>query len=122
VYTVDEFKERVKKHPKKSKMGNKPKVYNGVRYQSTAEAHHAGNLDFAIKAGLVERWERQISYKLVVNGVLITTYILDFRVFFTDGTIQYQDVKGRHEGVPYDLFTAKKNLMYALFSIVVIEI
>ena len=122
VFTSAQLQEHFRKKALKSKYGARSKEYCGVTYQSTKEANHAAYLDFGIRAGLVEKWERQVNYKLIVNGILITTYRLDFKVYFTDGSIQYQDVKGAKKGVPYDLFTAKKRLMLACNSIEVIEI
>lgn len=104
-----------------NKMGNEPKVYNGQRYDSKAEAHYAQGLDFKVLAGLVLRWERQIVFSLDLNGVHLAKYKLDFRVHYADGRIEHIDVKGQRSGVPYDLFKLKKRLMLALFAIDVLE-
>lgn len=79
---------------KKSKYNNKTQEYNGLRYDSIKEAQYAEELDWRVKAGEVERWERQVKVDLRVNGVHIANYFCDFKVWLTDGTIQYHEVKG----------------------------
>lgn len=104
-----------------SKLGNHPTEYNGVRYDSKTEACYARDLDFKVKAGLVRQWERQVRFPLHVDGVLITTYVLDFRVSYADGHTEHIDVKGQRSGNPYQLFKIKKRLMLVVLGIDVLE-
>lgn len=100
----------------------KKAIYKGESYHSTKEMKYAQTLDLLIKAGQVKKWERQIKFKITVNDEFITSYILDFKVEYTDGKIEYVDVKGMKSGVPYDLFKVKKRLMKAVLGIEIIEI
>lgn len=79
---------------KKKKYGNKRTLYDGRYYDSIAEANHAKNLDWRIKAGEVKEWTPQHTFRLKVNGHLVTTYRIDFRVVLSDGSIEYHEVKG----------------------------
>lgn len=108
--------------PKPSKLGNTRTEYNGIWYDSKAEANRARTLDLLIKAGEVLHWERQVVFDLTVASVHICKYKLDFRVHWADGRTTFEDVKGQRSGVPYDLFKAKKRLMLACHGITVDEI
>lgn len=77
-----------------SKYGAHSTEYNGVVYHSKKEAQYALELDLRIKAGEVERWERQVRISLDVNGYHICDYYLDFKVWLTDGSVEMVEVKG----------------------------
>lgn len=102
---------------KKSKYGAIQKPYNGVTYHSTKEANYAMTLDLLIKAKEVEKWERQLRFKLGVNSIFITTYVLDFKVWHTDGTVRFIDVKGMKKGQAFATFQIKQRLMKAILDI-----
>lgn len=110
-----------KEEKRKNKYGAKPVVYKGVKYPSTKEGEFAQKLDFMVAGKVVHKWERQLLYKFVVNGVPITTYKLDFKVWYTDGRIEYIDVKGAKNTDAYKRFKVSKMLMLALFGIDVLE-
>jgi len=78
----------------RNKYGAIAKEYNGVKYHSTKEADYAKKLDLLIKAKHIEKWERQITYKLEINGTLICKYILDFKIWYSNGSIKHIDIKG----------------------------
>ncbi len=101
----------------RNKYGAIKKKYNGVTYHSTKEARYAMFLDRKIQAKEVERWERQIVFKLMVGGVFIANYILDFQVWYMDGTVKYIDVKGMKKGQAFYVFQIKQKLMKALYNI-----
>lgn len=67
--------------------------------------------------------QRQITFKFVVNGLLICKYIADFVITFTDGTIEVHDFKnpyllGKGKATPAGaIFQYKKKLMKALYNI-----
>lgn len=69
-------------------------TYNNYNYDSKLEAKYAYELDLRIKIGEVEYWERQHKLRLNVNGIHICNYYVDFKVIFTDGRIEYHEVKG----------------------------
>lgn len=114
------------KMPGANKYGAIKKEYNGVTYDSTKEASQAAKYDMARAsknpADRVVEVERQVTYRLEVQGVLICKYILDFKVTYADGRVDHVDVKGAKQGAAYRMFKVKKHLMKALFSIEVIEL
>ena len=78
----------------KSKLGNQRQEYNGRWFHSKKEARYAEDLDWRIKAGEVEKWEPQFKLELRVNGHFIRNYRIDFKVWLTNGEIEYVEVKG----------------------------
>lgn len=81
----------------RTKFGNTPHLYNGVRYDSRMEAAYAAELDLLMRVVgpyKVASWERQIPVKLEVNGVLVCTYIVDFLVHWADARDEWVEVKG----------------------------
>ncbi len=103
---------------RKNKYGNKKTVYNGIKYDSKKEAEYAFRLDVLKKSGEVNRWERQINYKLEVQGIKICSYRLDFKVYYSDGRIEYVDVKG-YRTTEYKI---KAKLMRACHGIQIKEV
>ena len=79
---------------RKNKMNATSQNYNGRWYHSKKEARYAEDLDWRIKAGEVEKWEPQVKLELVVNDQRVTNYFIDFKVWMTDGSIVYTEVKG----------------------------
>lgn len=116
-----------KKEPlkKQSKYRNKRSEYNGVVFQSMAEAQYAKNLDLLKiarrESDRVTSWKRQVKYPVIVNKIKICDYYLDFEILYADGRTEYVDVKGYQKGVAYALFTLKKKLVEALYGIRIIE-
>ena len=72
------------------KYRNKPKIYNGRRYQSTAEAAYAAQLDMRLLIGDVLDWIPQPAVSL---GPARISYHPDFLVV-EHGEAYYVDVKG----------------------------
>lgn len=81
----------------------KPTIYNGVRYDSKAEAARAAQLDMLVRSGDVESWERQPKFLLGEPGV---KYVADFMVAYSNGQRIVEDVKGYETA----LFKLKKAL------------
>ena len=93
--TAKEYREqRFKYSKKKSKYNNQSVWYDGNKYDSKLECKYAQDLDYRVKINEVERWERQVKLDLKVNGIHITNYYIDFKVFYPDGGIEYVEVKG----------------------------
>lgn len=80
--------------PKKNKYNAKSTNYNGYNYDSKKEASYAMDLDWKIKAKLVKRFERQHKFDLRINDEHICNYFIDFKVYYSDGHIEYVEVKG----------------------------
>lgn len=110
------IKKLLQKQPK-NKYGAIKKEYNGIMYDSTKEADYAIDLDLKIKAKIIDKCERQITYRLEVNGVLICKYILDFKEYYPDGKVRHVDVKGYKKGQAFTLFQLKQKLMKAIYNI-----
>jgi len=68
--------------------------YRGRKYHSIKEMEYAVNLDWKLKAGDIIEWEPQVKLPLIVNGVKICTYIIDFRVVDKNGKETYTEIKG----------------------------
>jgi len=105
---------------KRNKYGSSKQTYNGYSYDSKLEASYAQELDWLIKAGEVKKWERQHKISIDINGVHITNYYIDFKVYFTDGRIEYHEVKGW----PSEVWRLKFKLskaMYPDYKFVVIK-
>ena len=100
-----------------SKYHAKPTVYAGVRYDSKREAQYAAQLDLLTRTGHTHKgvsilqWRRQVPFPIRVNGVLICELVLDFEVFYSDGYVEYHEVKG----VETPVFKLKLKLFKALY-------
>lgn len=68
--------------------------YGGLKYDSKGEAGYAMELDWRIKAGEIQSYERQYKIPLKVNGHLICTYYMDFKVIDKHGGVQFHEYKG----------------------------
>lgn len=101
-------------------MGSKyhavPKVVDGIRFASTAEANRYFELRLMSRVGDVVDLELQPKYPLVVNGVKIGAYVADFR-YKLNGVVVVEDVKG----VKTPVYKLKKKLVKALYGIDILE-
>ena len=83
---------------KRTKYGNTPRIYNGIEYHSQKEAGYAMELDLRMRSARlvdgIRSWRRQVPVKLEVNGMLVTTYIVDFVVLYRDEREEWVEVKG----------------------------
>ena len=111
-----------KKDKKSNKFGAIKTEYKGRIYDSKKEAKRAFELDAMIRAGEVTKVEYQPKYELVVNGTKVSNYFGDFRVYYPDGRVEVEDVKGLKRGASYQIFRLKKKLVKAIFGIDIIEI
>jgi hypothetical protein len=102
---------------KRFKFGNKPTVVDGIKFHSKREAKRYTELRMLERAGEVRGLQRQMKYRLWVNGVLITTYTADFVYEKRTGEIVVEDVKG----YPNDRWPMKKKLMKAIHGIEILE-
>ena len=86
-------------------------AYDGYNYDSIAEANYAMELDWRLKAGEFEKWERQVPIRIEVNGYHICTTKVDFLIHHKDGSKELVEVKG-FETPDYRI---KKKLIEAVF-------
>lgn len=81
-------------YPQKKKFSNKTTYYNNVWYQSIKEADYAQELDLRIKAKDLKEWKRQVPIDMVVNGMKICTYKIDFVEIDHNDNEVWTEVKG----------------------------
>lgn len=93
------------------------------KHQSAKEANRCSELRLLEAGGEVEELVYHPRFKLVVNGVAIFRYYeADFSYRDARTLVPVvEDVKGWKGGDRYRIFTAKKNLMLALYRITVSE-
>lgn len=77
-----------------NKFHNKKTTYNGMKFDSIGERNYCEELDWRIKAGEIQGYERQVKIELKVNGVLICNYYADFVVTDKHGAKEIHEYKG----------------------------
>lgn len=63
-------------------------------YHSKKECEYAQNLEWLKKVGEVKEWIPQFKLDLRVNGEHICNYYIDFKVIYSNGRIEFVEVKG----------------------------
>lgn len=101
-----------------SKFKNKWEVVDGIKFRSKREARRYSELKLLLAAGAIERLELQPRYPMKIDGILICTYVADFRYITPGQGTTVEDVKGMRTYV----YTIKKKLMKALYHIDVVEV
>lgn len=118
-----EFQEFLRKREagKNSKYKGIPtETRDGQKFQSHHEANYYNTLLLRKAAREVVDFERQVRFEIVVNGVFICEYYLDFRVVFPDGHVEHVDTKSEATLTP--VYRLKKKLMLAVHGIELIEV
>lgn len=94
--SIEDFKAAIDKSMKgkRPKYGNRCVIDEDGRFDSQAEHSRWGYLKLLARANEISKLERQVKYGLVVNGVPISTAIIDFRYIDKNGSIHLEDVKG----------------------------
>lgn len=80
----------------RNKMRNVPTVVDGIRFDSKKEARRWYELQLLERAGEIRDLTRQHRLPIAVNGVIVTTAVLDFR-YIEDGYTVLEDAKGRKD-------------------------
>ena len=101
---------------KRSKYGATPTTAHGFKFDSTGEAQRYSQLVMMQQAALIYSLRRQVRYKLVVNGMLVATYIADF-VYYEKGKRIIEDFKG----IPTPEYKLKAKLFKALTGVTIRE-
>ncbi len=96
------------------KYNAKSTIYNDRRYQSKREASYAKALDLKVRAGIVIFYLEQVPFRL--PGKI--RYLCDFEVFYSDGHIEFVDVKGFKTQV----YAMKKKQTEEIYPIKIIEV
>ena len=100
----------------RSKFGNIKTQVDGITFDSKLEAARWQELLLEQRTGEVSNLRRQVSYPLVVNGVLVCRYVADF-VYTKAGAEVVEDSKG----VLTPEYRLKKKLMLACHGITIKE-
>jgi len=116
-FTEEQFKELQKKASQKpignqrsySKYKNKIVIINGKRFDSLLEGNYYIELLRLQKIGIVSYFLRQVPIEL--SEYTSDKYRLDFLVFYSDGQIEFIDVKG----IVTKEFRLKKSLIEGLY-------
>ena len=117
--------------PPPSKMRNVRCQYNGMRFDSLKELERWRALEMRQKAGEIRDLRRQVNFDLVVNGILICSYVADHVYEELAGAAQtgrrrrdwrkvVEDVKGVRKGDIWQRFQIKARLMKACHGIEVL--
>ena len=96
-------------------------VLNGIAFDSKKEAGYYNVLRLKEKAKMIDRFEMQVKYDLVVNGHKIGFYKADF-VTYKDGKVfEVIDVKSEMtKKLP--VYRLKKKLIKAIYGFDIVEI
>lgn len=81
-------------HVNKNNCGAKKTEHDGKFYHSKGEAGYAAKLDLMVKCGEIKSWQGQVKIPLMVRGILIANYYVDFKVITKHDTVQYHEYKG----------------------------
>lgn len=100
---------------------NKPQRVDGEYFASKKELARWQDLKLLEKAGKITDLKRQVTFPLIVNGYLVGKYRAD-AVYVENGKKIIEDVKGRRDGLPYQMFKLKAQLVKALYGQTVVEI
>jgi hypothetical protein len=104
-----------------NKYNNIKTVINGIKFDSKKEAGYYGMLRLKEKARLIQRFEMQVRYDLVVNNINIGFYKADFVTYKHGKVLEVIDVKSEMtKKLP--VYRLKKKLMKAIYGIDIVEI
>lgn len=87
---------------------------DGIKFPSKKEANHYANLKLMKNSGHILFFLRQVPFHLPGN----IKYVCDFMVFWTNGDITIEDVKGYKT----KLYLTKRKLVESLYPIKIKEI
>ena len=99
---------------------------NGIVFHSIKEGKYYEKLlnlrSAKDKKERVVKIELQVPFKIYINGIKVFAYYLDFKVWYANNVIRYQDVKGYKKGAAYSMFKLKKKCVEAQEGIVIEEV
>ena len=101
----------------------------GETFDSMAEARRWRDLQWLQRGGVIRGLQRQVKYLLVPaqydeNCKLLEReigYVADF-VYYENGQLVVEDVKGYRKGEAYQLFKLKQKVMWDKYKILVREV
>ncbi len=96
------------------KFNAKPTELDGIRFSSKKEAKRYSELKLLQKSSEVLFFIRQVPFHLPAN----VRYVCDFMVFWTNGEVTIEDVKG----MKTDMYIVKKKILEDMYPIKITEI
>lgn len=103
---------------RKGKYNNIKTEVDGLLFDSKKEAARYIELKHLVRAGQISDLQRQVKFKLEVNGEKICNYLADFTYTNHRGENVTEDVKG----ILTDVYRLKKKLMKAIHGIEIKEV
>jgi len=104
-----------------NKYKNIKTVINGITFDSKKEAGYYGILRLKEKAKLIDRFEMQVRYDIVVNSQKIGFYKADFVTYKNGKALEVIDVKSEMtKKLP--VYRLKKKLIFACYGITIKEV
>lgn len=98
----------------KHKFHAKPTTYDGIKFSSKKESSRYSQLKILKQQGEVLFFLRQTPFHLPGN----TKYVCDFVVFWNDGNVTFEDVKG----MKTPMYVLKKKQVEDIYPIEITEI
>jgi hypothetical protein len=98
----------------KHKFGAQRTIYDGIKFSSKKEAKRYNDLQILQKLGEILFFLRQVAFPLEGD----TKYICDYLVFWSNGEVTVEDVKG----MKTDMYIMKKKMVEAKYPFKIIEI
>ena len=92
----------------------KPQTLDGIHFASKKEMNHYLNLQKLQELGKIVFFLRQAPFHLP-GGI---KYVCDFMVFWANGTVTFQEVKG----FKTEMYKAKKKLVEHYYPLEIIEV
>lgn len=92
----------------------KPCEADGIKFPSKKERKRYNDLKVLKQAGEVLFFLRQVPFHLTAG----VKYVCDFQVFWTNGEVTFEDVKGMRT----DMYKLKKKQVESLYPITITEI
>lgn len=96
--TAEQYRQRVAHGAMWRKFGNKPTVINGERFDSKHEATRHLVLVDRQQRGEIEQLQRQVTFHLVINGMVVGKIRPDW-TYLEDGVLIAEDAKGHQTDV-----------------------
>lgn len=102
--------------------GNKFNANMDKHHRSAKERARAAELRLMERAGIISLLQEQVKYELIPkqNGERAVFYVADF-VYWKDGRMIVEDVKGYRKGTAYELYVIKRKLMLYRYGIHITE-
>lgn len=104
-----------------NKYRNSKITVDEITFDSVKEAEYYGKLKLRKKSGEIIDFEMQVKMPIEINGIHICYYLLDFKVLYPDGSIDFIDIKGKDKKsgkfITTDVFKLKKKLVEAFYKI-----